>query len=188
MLHGNEFFNTASALVLFMVLVVAVATDLKNHRIPNFLLLPALVFTVILHGMSGGMDGLITAVGGLTLGLAMLFPLYAMGGMGAGDVKLLGIVGSFIGPWGAVVAGLSTMMVGAVFGIAVIVWRRMHPVFELNTAHLLSTHASGAGMRPVAHSVNHQSSTTSIPYAPAIAAGTLIALWYIGFFPMQFPG
>jgi prepilin peptidase CpaA len=183
--HGNEYFNTASALVLFFVLIVSVATDIKNRRIPNALLLPALVLAVILHSISGGVEGLITTAGGLTLGLAMLFPLYAMGGMGAGDVKLLGVVGGFLGPWGAVVAGLATFMAGAVLGIAIIIWRRIWPVFEINASHALSSHP---------HGVNSQSSThtrqgvTTIPYAPAIATGTVAALWYIDLLPFQLTG
>jgi prepilin peptidase CpaA len=185
MIYGNDFFNTASALVLFLVLIISVGTDIKNRRIPNLLLLPALVLAVMLHSISGGIDGLLTAIGGLTLGMAMLFPLYAIGGMGAGDVKLLGIVGSFLGPWGAVVAGLATFMAGAVLGIAIIIWRRALPLFEMNTAPMLGSHPAGANVEPPDRT---QANVITIPYAPAIAAGTVAALWYIDLLPMPFPG
>ena len=185
MIYGNEFFNTASALVLFFVLVVSIVTDIKTRRIPNLILLPALLLAVILHSIGGGIDGLINTAGGLTVGLAMLFPLYAMGGMGAGDVKLLGVVGGFLGPWGAVVAGLATFMAGAVLGIAIIIWHRVWPVLELNQAHLLSSHPHGASAQRSTHT---RKRVTSIPYAPAIAAGTVAAIWYIDLLPSQLTG
>jgi prepilin peptidase CpaA len=188
MIDGDESFSTAVVFLLFVLLAAAVAIDVKNHRIPNFLLLPALSLAVMLHIVSGGIDGLITAAGGLTLGFAMLLPLYAIGGMGAGDVKLLGVVGSFLGPWGAVVAGLATMMAGAVFGITVIVWRCVWPVLELHAVQFLSPPDTAAHAASVSHASGRRNRITDIPYAPAIAAGTVIALWYIGYLPEHFLG
>ncbi len=63
MTSGDESFRTATALVLFILLAAAVATDLKNNRIPNLLLLPALSLALMLHAMNGSIDGLITAAG-----------------------------------------------------------------------------------------------------------------------------
>ncbi len=188
MIYGVEPFSTGVVFVLFALLAAAVATDLKSHRIPNLLLWPALSLALMLHMASGGIDGLITAAGGLTLGLAMLLPIYAIGGMGAGDIKLLGVVGSFLGPWGAVVAGLATMMAGAVFGIIVIVWRCVWPVLELHTTQFLSPIDPGASSTSVRQSSGRRNPNTNIPYAPAIAAGTAAALWYIDYLPAHFLG
>ena len=191
MIYGDEIVNPATAFVLSVLLVVAVATDLKSHRIPNLLLLPALGLALMLHTVNGGMVGLVTAVGGLALGLAMLLPLYAVGGMAAGDVKLLGVVGSFLGPWGALVAGLATMMAGAVLGIAIILWRRFWPLLETHAALFSGPHQSSTRTPPVSRTVQTRSARseiTNIPYAPAVAAGTIAALWYIGFLPGQFLG
>ncbi len=188
MIDSSEPFSNAVVLVLFVLLAAAVTTDLKSHRIPNLLLLPALSLALMLHMKSGGVDGLITATGGLTLGLAMLLPLYAIGGMGAGDVKLLGVVGSFLGPWGAVVAGLATMMAGAVFGIIVIAWRCVRPILELHAGQFLSPADSRASTSSVLPGSGRRNSELNIPYAPAIVVGTVASLWYIGYLPAQFPG
>ena len=145
-------------------------TDLRSHRIPNIILAPALSLALLIHTMSGGADSLMLATGGLVTGLAMLLPLYLIGGLAGGDVKLLAVVGCFVGPWGAVVAGLATMMVGAVFGIVVIAWRRIRPVLGVPDMQL------------------PESGITTIAYAPAIAAGTFFALWYIGYSPARFLG
>jgi len=188
MTYADEFFSTPVAFVLFAVLAAAVATDVRHHRIPNLLLWPTLSFALLLHVIGGGVDGLITATGGLTLGLAMLLPLYAIGAMGGGDVKLLGVVGSFLGPWGVVVAGLATMMAGAVFGITIIVWQLVWPVLEGHVAQFLispKTEAhTGSALLPLAR----RNPITKIPYASAIAAGTVAALWYIDYLPEQFLG
>jgi len=172
MISTSDFVGTAAFTVLFILLACAVATDISSRRIPNLLLVPALSIALILHTMSNGVDGLMTAAAGLTLGLAMLSPLYATGGMAAGDVKLLGVVGSFLGPWGAVVAGLATMMAGGAFGLAVIVWQRLSP-----TPPLVNT-----------DSISHNDQVVYIPYAPAIAVGTVAAFWYMGFSPDQIKG
>jgi len=172
MISSKDVVGTTAFAVLFVLLACAVATDLSNRRIPNLLLVPALSVALMLHTMTGGVDGLVIAAGGLALGLAMLLPLYLIGGMSAGDVKLLGVVGSFLGPWGAVVAGLATMMAGGVFGLTVIVWQRLSP-----THPVMDTRSLG-----------HKHQVTHIPYAPAIAAGTLATFWYIGNLPVQFPG
>ena len=185
MTNVNSPLSTAAALVLFVLLAAAVATDLRSHRIPNMLLLPALGLALMLHTMTGGTDGLITAAGGLVIGLAMLFPLYIVGGMAAGDVKLLGVVGGFVGPWGVVVSGLATMMAGAVFGIVVIVWHRVQPTLESHAAQILSPQNTGFRTTSVSHSVGHQDRHTYIPYAPAIAVGTGAALWYLDYLPEQ---
>ncbi len=163
--------NTAISLVLAALLATAVAVDIRTHRIPNYILLPALFLAMSLNAASGGLSGLLSAGGGFALGTAILLPLYAVGGMGAGDVKLLGVVGSFIGPWGAIVAGMSTMMAGAVYGMGVILWRRLH-------AQPSVAGQPADGIKP----------ENAIPYAPAIAAGTLIALWYIDFLPESISG
>ena len=197
MIYGEEIINPPTAFVLSVLLVIAVTTDLKSHRIPNMLLLPALGLALMLHTVNGGMVGLVTAVGGLALGLAMLLPLYAVGGMAAGDVKLLGVVGSFLGPWGALVAGLATMMAGAVLGIAIILWQRCWPLLENHAALFSGPHHSSTRTPPVSRTDQTRSARsarsarpeiTNIPYAPAVAAGTIAALWYIGFLPGKFLG
>ena len=187
-MYGNAMVNTATALLLFVLLGVSVATDLRSRRIPNLLLLPALSLALMLHAIDAGVAGLGTATGGLAVGLAMLMPLYAIGGMGAGDVKLLGVIGSFLGPWGAVVAGMATMIAGAVLGIVFLLWQRFWPVLGTQTAQFSSPHNLTTVTPPVFEPAQNGPRNSYIPYAPAIAAGTIVALWYLDFLPEQFLG
>ena len=188
MTDTDTMFTAAIAATLLVLLAAAVVTDLKSHRIPNILLAPALSLALLLHTMHGGPGGLMMAVGGLALGLAMLMPLYLVGGMGAGDVKLLGVVGCFLGPWGAVVAGMGTMMIGAIFGIVVIAWRHIRLVPAIHAAQMPSPSAGESHISADLILLKSQEPVTTITYAPAIAAGTVTALWYIDFLPERLLG
>jgi len=188
MTDTDAMFTAAIIATLLVLLAAAVVTDLKSHRIPNILLAPALSIALLIQAIHGGADGLVMAVGGLTVGLAMLMPLYLVGGMGAGDVKLLGVVGCFLGPWGALIAGMATMMVGGVFGIFAIAWRRFRPEFNIHATQMPNAPDVGTHGRAGLTLSGSQQRFTHIAYAPAITAGTIAALWYIGFLPERFLG
>jgi prepilin peptidase CpaA len=182
-MQSIETINSIIAINLLVILITAVSTDIRSHRIPNILLFPALGFSLMLSTVSGGVDGFLASLAGLGLGIAMLLPLYVMGGMGAGDVKLLGVVGSFLGPWGAVVAGMATMMAGAALGIFVILWRRFRPPIPAHKFHPVGAQIVGTpGSVPP---VRPEPRFTQIAYAPAIAAGTFVALWHIDMLPLD---
>jgi len=183
MTDSDTVFTAAIIATLLVLLAAAVVTDLKSHRIPNILLAPALSIALLVHAIHGGADGLFMAVGGLTVGLAMLMPLYLVGGMGAGDVKLLGVVGCFLGPWGALIAGMATMMAGAVVGIIALAWRRFRPEFNIHATQMPNAPDVGTHGRAGLTLSGSQQRLTHIAYAPAITAGTIAALWYIGFLP-----
>lgn len=183
MYNGDEVAGTLAVVVLWTLLIVAVVTDIRTRRIPNILLSPALSLALLIHVTTGGVDGLITAASGLALGILMLLPLYFTGGMGAGDVKLLGVVGSFLGPWGAVVAGFATMMAGAVIGLLVLVWRRQWRGTRLLAERMFGPRQSPSVGAAAVKLTRTAKQHTTIAYAPAIALGTIITLWYIGRFP-----
>ena len=115
--------------VYFLVatLLIATLSDLMTHRIPNNLLIPALAFALLASSVAGGITGLALSLAGMGVGLAMLLPVYALGAMGAGDVKLLAVAGAFLGPHGALMAGLFTFIAGAVLGLFWIAHRLLRP-------------------------------------------------------------
>jgi len=67
-----------------------------------------------------GMAGLLHSLSGLLLGLALLITVYLLGGMGAGDVKLMAAVGSLLGPQGVFEAFLGTALAGGIYALIVL--------------------------------------------------------------------
>jgi prepilin peptidase CpaA len=98
---------------------VAVITDLRRRRIPNWLTGATLATGLLLNLWLGGLAGGLSAIEGAALGFLLLIPFYALRAMGAGDVKLLAALGALLGPhdlvsvavYGAVVGGLMSLVV-----------------------------------------------------------------------------
>ena len=89
--------NTIGIAVL-LVAVAACVTDIRSRRIPNLLTFGAALAAIVFHTFASGLDGLSAATFGWLLGVAMFLPFFALGGMGAGDVKLLAALGAWLGP------------------------------------------------------------------------------------------
>ena len=175
-----EFIPLAVGVSLLAVLLVSSVTDLAWRRIPNALLLPALVLALALQASGGGLEGVLSACAGLLVGLMFLMPLHLMGGMGAGDVKLLAVVGAFLGPWGATVAGVATLIAGGIMGIAYIAWRSIQPALAYQSWKLMqSLYARNTpALAPLYLATPIRGS--GFAYAPAIAAGAVFAMWQQG--------
>jgi prepilin peptidase CpaA len=95
-------FPIIATLILFLTLCAA--ADLRTRRIPNLVSGPAIVAGMALNGLYFGIDGLGASVAGLVTATAILLAPFALGGLGGGDVKMMGAVGALLGPrlalWG----------------------------------------------------------------------------------------
>ena len=105
-----------------VVLIVAAWIDGKELRVPNWITFPmvlsGLIYSTAANGWTGLGDGLI----GMGVGLMCLLPLYSVGGMGAGDVKLMAGIGAWLGAQVTWHAFIATVIVGAVMAV-IMVWR-----------------------------------------------------------------
>ncbi len=115
---------TVENLLLLGVLIIAMITDIRSNRIPNWLTLPAIIIGLGINFISAGAGGLLFSIEGLLLGMGLFIVLYMLGGMGAGDVKLMGAVGAMLGPQMVLWAALYTAIAGGIYALAVIVF---HP-------------------------------------------------------------
>ncbi len=88
-----------SIVVASIYFALACTTDTLKCKIPNLLNACLLVAGIVIFTVNQGASGLLTSLCGLGLGLALLLLPYLMGGMGAGDVKALGALGAFVGPY-----------------------------------------------------------------------------------------
>jgi len=163
-----------TGIVLATLLALACLSDLRARRIPNRLvLLTAAVGTTLAVAAGGWTGGLLRAGGGMITGLAVWFPFFAFGMMGAGDVKLFAAAASFLGARAAVEGALYTALYGGV----------------LAAAFMVATSGWSASLFRIGHAAQtpmllRQVPTTHgrrLPYALAIAAGVLTALWWPGY-------
>src|ERR1035437_4510687 len=102
-----------------IVLAVATFTDLRNRRIPNWLVLPFMLAGIAVSGWLHGWHGIDQSFAGLGLGVLIYGFLFWLGGMGAGDVKLCAAIGAWIGPNQLFIALVITAKAG---GIMVLCW------------------------------------------------------------------
>lgn len=162
--------------ILFALLVTAAIHDVRTYKIPNWLTMGGAAFGLAyslfvpfpMHG------GLLWALGGLALGLALMLPLYAMKVMGAGDVKLMAMAGSFLGLHEIFFAVIATFIVGGVLALGFALSRgvlrnMLGNVKQLVQAMTVSVFAGpgGAGQPAVEHSAG------KLPYGVSICIATI---------------
>jgi prepilin peptidase CpaA len=162
----------ASNAVLVVLLAAACASDVRTRRIPNQLVLITAVFGFVAAVVTKPwLGGLRYAGEGLLVGLAIWLPFYALRMLGAGDVKLFAAAATFLGPRDSIEGALYTALFGGVVALA----------FMLAQSGWASTliRANHAIQQPT---LLRQPSTSArrMPYALAIAAGVLTALWWPG--------
>ena len=159
--------------VLLITLAIAVRQDLRSRRIPNELIVPAAMAALFLAMMLDGGIGLWQTLFGGLLGFLCFLPLYLLRVMGAGDVKLMTVVGMLVGPGRIIPVLLAVFVAGGVLALGVAL--REHAVGRLlgNLRGMgwkillrLAGHAESADEKP-------RQSVGQMPYAVAIAAGTL---------------
>jgi prepilin peptidase CpaA len=106
-----------------IILIVAAWIDGKELRVPNWITFPmvlsGLVFSTYVGGLSGFGGGLL----GMATGLLTLLPLYAVGGMGAGDVKLMAGIGAWLGWQITLSAFCVSAVVGAIMAVCMVLYR-----------------------------------------------------------------
>jgi prepilin peptidase CpaA len=163
---------------VLLLVTVAMASDLRARRIPNWLVAPALAVALpvqcALHGIS---EGALIWLGGCLTGGLLFLPGYLMRMMGAGDVKLMAAVGAFCGAVGAFEIVVVASAIGGMFAIVSMTRRRRVRDGVANAMSALVTMAGPDNDAPrgVRHST--MASVGSLPYGVAIAVGTVCVLF-----------
>jgi prepilin peptidase CpaA len=174
-LLGMLFFDPGMA-VLMVLLVIAGVSDCRTRRIPNVLVASGALFGLIYNIAlpQPGHHPILFPLAGLALGMALLLPLYLIRAMGAGDVKLLGMVGAFLGPLATFHAALATFIVGGVLAIIFVIRRgtALRLVENLSQFVRLGVFGVVAGSLHIPR-VSAGNSAGRLPYGVAIAMGTI---------------
>lgn len=156
------------------VLIEAAIIDGRSLRVPNWLTFHFLIGGLVFAFFRGGSPLLLSSLAGAGVGLLTLLPLYAIGGMGAGDVKLMAGLGAWIGPWLTAAAFACSALAGALIAVAMIVysgalWRHLamlhtiaHEVLSIRNPVVLAERAA-----------KRKPAMLLLPYAIPIAAGSI---------------
>lgn len=198
-MHFDKFpeaWQALGLLALMLLVLVALIFDLKQRRIPNQLVVLTLGAGLLINliGPQAGprMAGLFTtmpgalglkgAVLGALTGLAVFLPFYLLRAMGAGDVKLMAGIGSFVGPATTVNLALFILLAGGVMAVARMLWTGKSQLVMLNVVAALGQVLPGSSdsFDPATQSADR------MPYGVAMAGGLLAyGVWiFSGRYPL----
>jgi prepilin peptidase CpaA len=158
------------------VLVVASIIDVFTRRVPNWLVLPFLLSGLVVRSLAGGFPAAGRSLAGVALACVLFGVPCFLRGMGMGDLKLAAGVGAWVGPGQLFIAFIVTGIVGGVLAVVYALWRGALGRCLDSTGDLLAQFASFR-VRPHDQIRLGNSTALSIPYAPAIAIGTLFSFF-----------
>jgi prepilin peptidase CpaA len=163
------------------VVVMAVAgtaslSDVRTARIPNLLTFGAAAAALVYFFASHGWPGLAGAGEGWAVGVLLFSPFFALGGLGAGDVKLLGAIGAWLGPREALWVALYASMAGGVMAL-IVALATGYLGRAVANLRLLVTYWRVVGIRPLPELTLQGGHAPRLPYAVPITAGLLVMLW-----------
>ena len=165
--------------ILIVGLGVASALDGRFRRIPNVLTFALGVTGMIFETFHGGFQGFTHSLLGASVGVALLYLPFLLGGMGGGDVKLLGSLGAFVGPVAVIKIFLAAAVFGGFFSLVEIIrkraWRTTFQNLKNRGLHFLLTREWGPES-PTRFSAE----PLRIPYAVTIGCGYLWILVFGG--------
>lgn len=172
-IFSENFFSIDGPALVFLgvILVIAAYTDIVSQKIPNVLILPAVIVGIGYHALTYGFLGVTFSLAGLAAGFGLLILFYLMGGMGAGDVKLMAAVGAVLGAKGVFFSFLFTALYGGLYSLVIIlVYRQMFQGFFKDLYNTLLTFLLIKRYNPVR--VVESKNKPRLCYGVAIALGT----------------
>ncbi len=160
----------------FALAVVACWCDLTTRRIPNWLTFPAALLGLAIATVGHGGQGAIASGLGVLVGVLLFFPIFALKGLGAGDVKLLGALGAWLGAPLVFAVAFYTSLAGGVLAVGLIVKHR-YGRQAMRNLWLLFTHWRVSGLRPLDNLTIETAAGPKLPYALPTAVGLALAFW-----------
>ena len=150
--------------------------DLRTRRIPNLLTLGSAVAALTYHAVTGGLPGALGSAGGWGVGVLLFAPLFLLGGMGGGDVKLLAALGAWLGPWSGLWVGVFSTLAGGVLAV-VVALRHGYLRQAIRNIGLLLAHWRVSGLTPLPEVTLDTAGGPRLAYAVPILTGLLVTLW-----------
>jgi len=173
-----EAFWWTTTLVLTPLILWASWIDYSQRRVPNWLnaLIAACGFMV--QTFFFGVSGAQSAALGMAVGLGVLIVPWLMHGMGAGDVKLMAAIGTWLGPWWTLMGFCVGAVVGGIIAVVMIVRAGKMWMACANLATIACKLQSRQRIFSEFGSARSFGSTSALlPYGVPLTIGTLI-VWF----------
>jgi len=155
------------------VTLLAGWVDFRTRKIPNWLTVPALLLGIGMHIVVAGWPGAKTSLEGAGLALVLLLPLVLLRGLGAGDWKLMGAVGAFLGPVMFLFVLVGSLLVSGL--MAIVAMLRAQRVGEtLRNMWILVRGFFSFGLRVNPKISLDNSTLLKVPFGVAVAVSTLV--------------
>ena len=167
---------TVFQIVAIGIAIIAAAWDLKTRRIPNLLTFGGTLAAVATHVYFGGWAAGGWSLAGWLVGAAFFLPFFVLGGMGAGDVKLLAVLGAWLGPAPAMWLALFSLIAGGVMGLIVAVGYGYLTQAIANLAWMFQFWRA-EGPKPVPEMTLATHKGPRLAYAVPVFAGLMVTLW-----------
>jgi len=121
-------FNMENFQIIYLsvLLVTAATIDIRFQKIPNIITYPSMLIALSYNTITNGTVGLLFSAGGIAFGTALFIIPYLMGGMGAGDAKLMGAIGGVLGVKAVFFAFLFIAAVGGIYALIMVGFYRSH--------------------------------------------------------------
>lgn len=104
-------------IVLLLILLAAVYTDYRQNRIPNWMIIFGILSGLIISFLHGGLELFCKGLGGMILPVILLYPVFVIGGLGAGDLKLFAVAGSYLGIKGITISFIIAFIIGVIISL-----------------------------------------------------------------------
>ncbi|HXW92695.1 MAG TPA: A24 family peptidase [Terriglobales bacterium] len=125
-----------------MLAAAAGFTDLRWRRIPNWLTVPGWLLGMTMHSIDAGWRGTRESLLGSGLGLLVLLPFVLVRSLGAGDWKLVGAIGAFLGPERLMTVLFITILIAGIMAVILVLWKRQLGQTLSNIGRMLAALAS----------------------------------------------
>lgn len=162
--------------ILCVTLLVSFYTDIRNRKILNIVTFPAMLAGLLYYTITLGIEGLLFSGSGLLVGFCLLIIPYLMGGMGAGDVKLMAAIGALTGVSFVFQSFLYTALIGGVIGLLLLIKRIGISRLIKQPRYIIPFFFSIKGVLPE----KGGKSNIYFPYGVAITLGTVCAVFLGG--------
>lgn len=167
--------STVAIAVVLGFVMLCVLADVRTRCIPNALSLAGVFVGLVLNLQHAGAAGLATSALGLGLAVAVLIAPFAVGGIGGGDVKMMGALGAMVGPHRIVSGLLIGVLLGGVHAAVYAARRGLLRQTLSGVTRRLGTALGRRSVEPLRMSAGEGSGLV-LPYSLPLGAGAIVAL------------